>query len=188
MSRIKSELNRRIGASWAEFNKLSRLCKNTSLGRDRKIQIFNAVVLTRLLYSLNSAWLNVAEIRRLNGFHCRCLRSILNIKVAFISRVSNATILEKSGQSQLSRQLLKQQLLLYGRVARAPDTDPLRMLTFATGTLLPAAAQYVRRIGRPRNEWVTMLYKEYSKMGVELKRSIHDETEWREAVCQYCLG
>ena len=37
--RIKSELNRRLGAAWAEFFKLSRLWKHTSLGRARKIQI-----------------------------------------------------------------------------------------------------------------------------------------------------
>ncbi len=78
--------------------------------------------------------------------------------------------------------------MLYGRVARAPDSDPLRMLTFAPGTLLPATGQYVRRIGRPRNEWAVMLYKEYCKMGVGLNRSIHVEPEWREAVCQYCVG
>ena len=105
-----------------------------------------------------------------------------------ISRISNAKVLQESGQPQLSRQLLKQQLLLYGRVARAPDSDPLRMLTFAPGTLLPATGEYIRRIGRPRNQWAVMLYKEYCKMGVGLNRSIHIELDWRAAVCQYCIN
>jgi hypothetical protein len=181
--RIKSELNRRLGAAWAEFCKMSRLWKHTTLSRERKIEIFNACILTRLLYSLSSAWLNVAETRRLNGFHCRCLRVILNIKVAFISRVSNASVLQTSSQLQLSKQLLKQQLILYGKVARSPDADPLRMLTFVPGTLLPLTGQYVRRVGRPRNEWVSMLHKEYCKMGAG--RSIFIELDWREAVYQY---
>ena len=181
--RVKSELNRRLGAAWREFSKMSRLWKHTNLNRERKIQIFNAVILTRLLYSLSSAWLNVAELRRLDGFHCRCLRVILNIKVAFISRVSNAAVLQASDQLQLGRQLLKQQLLLYGKVARAPDADPLRMLTFVPGTLRPLTGQYVRRVGRPRNEWASMLQKEYNKMGAG--RSIYIEQEWREAVYQY---
>ena len=185
---IRSELNRRLGAAWAEFCKLSRLWKHTSLRRERKIQIFNAVVLTRLLYSFNSAWLNVADTRHLNGFHCRCLRVILGIRLAFISRISNAKVLQESGQLQLSQQLLKQQLLLYGKVARAQDSDPLRALTFAPGTLLPVTGQYIRRVGRPRNEWAVMLYKEYCKMGAVLNRSIHIEQEWRAAVCQYCTN
>ena len=161
---IKSELNRRLGAAWAEFCKLSRLWKHSSLSRGRKMQIFNAKIVTGLLYSLNSAWLNVAEIRRLSGFQSRCLRVIFNIKVPFISRISNATVLQQSGQTQLSRSLLKQQLLLFGKIARAPDSDPLRKMTFLPGTLLPCSGQYVRRVGRPRNEWTTMLHKEYCKM------------------------
>ena len=74
--------------------------------------------------------------------------------------------------------------MLYGKVARAPDADPLRMLTFVPGTLLPlSGGQYVRRVGRPRNEWVSMLQKEYNKMGAG--RSIYLEQEWREAVYQH---
>ena len=186
--RIRNELNRRLGAAWAEFSKLSRLWKHTSLGRDRKIQIFNAVVLSRLLYSLNSAWLNIADTTRVNGFHCRCLRVICGIKAAFISRISNAKVLQESGQIQLSMQLLKQQLLLYGRVARAPDADPLRMLTFVPGTLLPVTDQYIRRLGRPRNEWSVMLHREYCRMGDERNRCIHIESNWRAAVHQYCTS
>ena len=185
---VKSELNRRIGTAWADFSKLARLWRHTSLTRTRKLQIFNAVIASRLLYSLNSAWLNVAEIRRLNGFQCRCLRAILGIKAAFISRVSNASVLHQSAQIKFGQELLRQQLLLYGRIARAADDHPLRKLTFVPGTLRSAASRYVRRVGRPRNEWAAMLAKECRKMGNDTDNIIPIEVEWRRAVYQYCLN
>ena len=184
---IKSELNRRLGAAWSDFCKLSRLWKHTALSRARKIQILQAVITSRLLYSLGSAWLNVAELRRLNGFQSRCLRQLLGIKPSFLSRVSNKTILEQAGQISYGRQLLRQQLLLFGRVARAPPTDPLRRLTFVPGSLQSATGVYVRRVGRPRNEWAVMLEKEARKVHTNLNQIVHDELEWKKAVADYCI-
>ena len=84
---VKSELNRRLGAAWREFSKLKRLWYHSSLTLARTLDVFGTVVASRLLYSFSGAWLNVAELRRLNGFHCRCLRSVLRIPPAIISRV-----------------------------------------------------------------------------------------------------
>ncbi len=184
--KLKRELNRKLGTARADFQKLHRLWRNTSLTRPRKIAIFQSVVVSRLLYGLGSAWLNVAEVRRLNGFQCRCLRAILGIKPSYVSRVSNARVLEQAGQIQMSRQLLKQQLLLFGRIARAQEGDPTRSLTFVPGCLEPATGRYVRRVGRPRNEWSVMLRKECFKLKADFERIIHLEQEWRRAVHNYC--
>ena len=119
-----------LGAAWADFSKLAKLWKHTHLDADFKIKVYSAVVLSRLLYGLSSSWLNMAEQRRLNGFHCRCLRTILKIKAAFYSRVSNTKVLERARQVPLTRQLLRRQLCLYGRVVQASATDPLRSLVF----------------------------------------------------------
>ena len=185
---IKSELGRRLGAGWSDFCKLSRLWKHTALSRGRKVQILQAVITSRLLYSLGSAWLNVAELRRLDGFQCRCLRVILGIKPSFVSRVSNSSVLQQSGQVLYSRQLLRQQLLLLGRVARAPAADPLRKLTFAPGSLLPATGVYVRRVGRPRNEWAAMLLKEVHKVHPNFDQIVYIESDWKRAVDVYCMS
>ena len=79
---------------------------------------FVRAVLPELLYGLPAVWLNTSERRRLNGFQNRCLREIWGIKPAFISRVSNVRVLATTQQHQLTRNLEKQQLLLYGKVAR----------------------------------------------------------------------
>ena len=143
-------------------------------------------MVSRLLYGLSSAWLNVAESRRLDGFHARWLRKVTGIKPSFMSRVSNAAVLKKAGQVELRRQLLKQQLLLYGRLARSPNEDVLRQLTFIPDSTSPAMGRYVRRVGRPRNEWAVMLDKEARKMHSDPSAILNDTSLWRRAVVAYC--
>ena len=56
--------------------------------------------------------------------------------------------------------LVRYQLVFFGKVARAPDEDVLRKLTFCPGSLDLAANRFIRRVGRPRNEWAPCLLKE----------------------------
>ena len=138
--------------------------------------------------TFSSAWLNASERRRLDGFQARCLRKILGIKPAYFSRVSNKEVLRLSGQKLFTTQLLRQQLLLYGRIARSADTDFLRQLTFCPGSLRPATDRYVRRRGRPRNEWASMLQKEALKLIPSFSRlesNIKNEIAWLHTVLQH---
>ena len=154
---IKTELAKRLGMAWSEFNKLAKLWKHASLHRTKKSEILQQAISTKLLIALSAAWLNVAELRRLDGFQSRCLRSILGIRPAYYSRVSNKEVLHQAGQQPYSRHLLKQQLVMFGRVGRLPNEDPLRKLTFCPNSLDAACNRYVRRVGRPRNEWASEL-------------------------------
>jgi len=185
---IKRELNSKLGRALADFSKPARLWNHASLRKERKILMYKAVVVSRLLYGLNTAWLNVAEQRRLNGFHCRCLRKIVGIPSAYISRVSNARVLKEAQEAPLERQLSRQQLLLYGRLIRAPSADPLRKLTFIDGMDQPTTTMFVRKRGRPRNTWTAMLQRECFKMGTAYHRTVHTEQEWQATVYAHCIG
>ena len=89
----------------------------------------------------------------------RCLRKILRIPSSFVSRVSNATVFAQAGVQTFSQQLLRFQLVLLGKVARSPDDDPRRIDTFIPGTVDPQIGRYVRRVGRPRQDWTAELMK-----------------------------
>ena len=182
---VGSELNRRLGRAWAEFCKLKQFWKHISISLARKVEVFNAVVASVLLYSLSTVWLSARQRSQLDGLQARCLRCILKIPPAFLSRVPNKTVLGKSAQEQFSLQLLRQQLLLFGRVARAPDDDCRRRLTFCPGSLQPATSRYVRRVGRPRAEWAPKLMEtaiQAWSSADQVSRLIQDETTWRWAV------
>ena len=87
--RATAELSRRIGMAKADFNTLSRVWKNSALTRARKLAIYSSLVESKLLYSLSTAVYTVAEIRRLDGFQAKCLRKILDIPSAYLSRIPN---------------------------------------------------------------------------------------------------
>jgi hypothetical protein len=134
------------------------------------------------MYSLNTAWLNKAERRRLDGFQARCLRIILHIPPAFLTRVPNSKVLEQAGQKQYSAQLLQQQMLLFGKIGRAPDADFLRQLTFQPGTVLSAVDACPRRRGRPKHEWAKCLHEALvAHLGPEhtWAQRLRDPIEWR---------
>ena len=141
--RIAQELARRLGMASAEFRTLARVFKHSGLSHQRKLQVFHAMVLTKLLYGLCTGWLNTAERRRLDGFQNRCLRTIWGIKPAFISRISNKEVLSRTGQRPLSEHLLVEQLFSYGKVARSPDGNLLRSVTFCPGSRRPATDRFV---------------------------------------------
>ena len=158
--RIDAELSRRLGIATAEFVKLQKLWGHSSVSKRQKLTCFHSFVITGLLYGLSTLWTIQSQRRRLDGFYARCLRRILRIPAAYVSRVSNSAVFEHAGTLPLSQQLLQQQLVLLGRVARAPVGDPLRRDTFVGQTLKPAVNQYVRRIGRPCQNWTEDLIKQ----------------------------
>ena len=134
------------------------------------------------MYGLAAAWLNKADRRKLDGFQNRCLRSIWGIKPAFVSRVTNKSVLETTGQRPLTVLLRKQQLLLYGRVARQSNDHPMRAATFAPGTLRPAVDVYIRKVGRPRMAWATEVGKLALQAAGGLRRldeTIANKVAWR---------
>ena len=79
--RVDSELSRRIGSASAEFRKVKQVWNHANLSRQRKLEIFQAFVISRLQYGLCTSWLVKTQQRRLDGFHARCLRRILGYRL-----------------------------------------------------------------------------------------------------------
>lgn len=139
------------------------------------------------MYGLSSGWLNVAEMRSVHGFHCRCLRVLVRVAPSYISSVSNITVLSQSHQVPLRICQLQDQLLLYGWIARVPTDDPMRKFTFHPQSTVPVDMVYVRRIGRPCKEWATMLRKECIKLGTHADQLMMGAHEWAKAAPEHCF-
>ena len=100
------ELVRRLGEGRRVFDGLEKIWSHAGITRSRKLQIYSACVVSKILYSMESLWLLQADRTRLDAFHYKCLRKILGIPCSFISRVPNAHVLEQSGGPMLSQLLL----------------------------------------------------------------------------------
>ena len=95
-----------------------------------------------------------AQLRQLDGFQARCLRSILGILPAFLSRTSNAVVRQQAGCNSSSASLLERQVIFIGNVVRGGQDTPLSNVSFVPSSFQPATSRYVRHVGRPRREWI----------------------------------
>ena len=154
-----SELSRKIGTAIADFKQLRQLWNHANVTRSKKLPYFDAFIVSRLTYGLSTVWMVTCHRRRLDGFHARCLRRILGIPPAFVSRVSNQVVFQRAGVKPLSEQLLKRQLLVLGRVACSPAGGPLRRDTFVVELLQPQIGRFVPKVGRPRQDWTAEVLK-----------------------------
>ena len=151
------EVGRKIGKATAAFRSLQTVWKHASISQKRKLQLFESLVQSQLRYAVASAWLLKADLRRLDGFQAGCLRKILKIPSSFYSRISNQKVREKAGMQQFSTSIRKIQLHLLGQVITNPKKNALKETTFRGGVADPITAAYVRRVGRPRQNWAEEL-------------------------------
>jgi len=107
---LEAEIAQKIGLASQEFKVLKRIWNHCNISIRFKFEIFTACVLQRLLYSLETAWLNKSLRNKLDGFYAKCLHQILKINPSHISRVSNHYILQQFNAKPLSRTLLHRQL------------------------------------------------------------------------------
>ena len=90
------EICRRLGEAKGQFDKLTKVWRHSTLHPEQKIRIFQACVVSKLLYCLHTMWLNKAELRKIDKFQGKCHRSILHTPPPYITRISNATVLQGS--------------------------------------------------------------------------------------------
>ena len=96
--------------------------------------------------------------------------------------MSNVEVLRRAGMEKATDLLTKQQLMQLGKVLRAPHESALHHTSLIPGTLQPATARYVRRVGRPRKEWITTVLTEAykRKQGQEhLEQLAQDRQTWK---------
>ena len=95
----------------------------------QSIHLYQALVMSVLLYSAETWTLLAADMKTLEAFHMRCQRQILG--VCWWAHVSNAEVLQRSGLSATGDILRHRRLSLFDHVARldpgVPAHDALRL-------------------------------------------------------------
>ena len=120
---VGSDVNRRLGLARADFSALSRVWKHSSLPVGQKFRIFNACVISQLMYGLHTAWLKKAELGKLDAFQARCLRMIVGSPHSLYSRVPNTDVLSRARTKKLSAMLLYKQLTLLHKIANLASCE-----------------------------------------------------------------
>jgi len=110
---------------------VQRVWKCSSLGVNTKyIHLYQALVMSVLLYGAETRTLLVADINTPEAIHMRCQRQVLDVR--WWAHVSNAEVLQRSGLSTISESLRHRRLSVFGHVARldpgVPAHDSLRLM------------------------------------------------------------
>ena len=116
---LDPEIDRRIGRAATTFARLTnRVWKNNKLTVRTKMAVYSACVLSTLLYGSESWTLYSRQERRLNTFHMRNLRRILDIK--WQDRKTNEEVLNRAQMPSLYT-LQQHRLRWLGHVHRMAD-------------------------------------------------------------------
>ena len=100
-----------------------------------KILIYNAIVISQLIYGLETIPMNQNQITRLNAFQMKGFRKILKIHHPFYSRVSNDDVWQRINQfkpgdapiKSIAEMLRERKTKLLAHCIRSEPTDPIRM-------------------------------------------------------------
>jgi hypothetical protein len=109
----------------------------------------DAVIRSKVLYGLESAQINEAELRKLTAFRLKGFRKVLKLDTTYVNRQSshelvfnkvNSTIREEGCDAKLvkpfSEAYAERTLLLYQQLVAAPDNDPVKCTTISFMNLI----------------------------------------------------
>lgn len=117
---LDTELDKRIGKAATTLARLTtRVWENSKLSIKTKMAVYNACVLSTLLYGSETWTTYVKQERRLDAFHMRCVRRILGI--SWQDRVPNTEVLSRAGLPTMITLIRQRRLRWLGHVHRMED-------------------------------------------------------------------
>ena len=102
---FEAAFRHRAGIAESSYKKL-RLIWNSRLSRREKLNIFQLVFTSTLIYGLDSLTLTERQLHRIDAYHFRFLRRIINMKASFYSRIPNTEVWRRAGYPQRPSDIL----------------------------------------------------------------------------------
>jgi len=178
LNSLDQEISIRIGKAGTAFRLLDRVWK-AKIKMQTKMKIYNAVVVTTLLYGSETWSTTRKQDDRLDAFDTRCLRIILKIRWWHYRR--NSDIREITQQPYISTFLKKHRLRWYGHMLRMENTRlPNRLYHWD-----PTAIGGKRRPGRQRQRWQDACSRDLTSIGLTIQdaeSAALNREEWRTTI------
>ena len=162
---IDAELNTRLADSMAVANRLKTFLLKANATVKWKIRAYDAIVVSKLLYGLDTAYLSASEVKQFDTFQLKGFRRIMHITTTFIIRENTNDKVYRLAEEMagkkiktLSERYNIKRAKLFGHIMRADDEDPLRVVSQENDRpwLLNK-----RRIGLPIQNWFEETYGLY---------------------------
>ena len=162
-----------------------------------KLERFEALVVNKGIWGLHVLAVLDLDFSNLEYIYARCLRRILNIPAAYISRTSHAAVRVKAKVEPLQCKVRRNQLKLLGHILRRPVDHPDRLGIFQPDNhLIPRRPPDTkRRVGRPRTEWAATILPQIERLLLLTRDQIYtlaqNRQEWyreTERLCRLLRG
>ena len=175
---IDKELSSRIQKASGAFYQLSSVWHSRNIRTPTKVRIYQAAVLTILLYGSEVWNATQTQMKRFEVFHQRCLRKILKIRWNYF--VSNTEVLKRANIAPVDVFIKAARLRWFGHVVRMPEERiPNYLLHW-----IPKHGKRSR--GRPRTSWLSCVLKDAALFtGVDnitleaAEQKATDRVQWR---------
>ena len=113
----KEDVERRKQLSNAALNKLKNFCiGRNKINHNIKIKLYKALVKSILTYNCGTWALAQTELNKLDAFHRKQLRKVLNIY--YPTKISNKTFYKKCNEKPLCTHILEIRWRLFGNILR----------------------------------------------------------------------
>ena len=161
--RVDTEVDKRIAQASRAFGALRKaVFMDSTLHLQTKQSIYQARVLSILLYG-SECWTPLQrELRKLDSFHHRCIRTVLGITNSqqWEKHITAQEVRQRWGDLESATdQVCKRRLEWLGHLARMPECRIPKMTLFGW---LPQP----RPQGGPRKRWKDTIHKDLKHMGI----------------------
>ena len=171
----KEDVERRKQLSNAALYKL----KNIWIGKDKinhniKIKLYKALVKSNLTYNCATWALAQTELNKLDAFHQKQLRKVLNI--FYPTNISNKTLYKKCNEKPLSTHILESRWRLFGHILHRNEANKAMQLYFH--------CTEKRFRGRPTTTLPVIINKDLSQIQDNLSFKLTDDLKYLRSLAQ----
>ena len=143
-----AEINNRISDCIVTANRLKLFWNKANTTIKWKLQVYDSMIRSKLLYGLETIQLTQNEKERINAFQMKGIRRILQIPPTHIDRTQTNELVMKQASKEADKKdgksimkftdmWLKLKLKLLGHLLRAHWSDPLHQVTFENSSKKP---------------------------------------------------
>ena len=170
------DIKNRLGKARNSFNMLNNIWRSQQYGLRTKLKIYNACILSTLLYGSECWRMTESDLQKFSTFHTKNLRRIL--RIFWPRRISNEDLLQQCRQESMEIILLKRRWKWIGHTLRREPDHISRIALHWT-------PEGKRKRGRPRNTWRRTVESEmnlWNETWGTITRKAQNRLEWRSFV------
>ncbi|XP_062513495.1 uncharacterized protein LOC134189273 [Corticium candelabrum] len=148
-----------------------RVFTSRGFSKNTKLRVFRSLVMPVLLYGCETWAITQVDIRRLNTFHMRCIRSILG--VSRLNKIRNSFNLKSAKEEPIECQIQHQRLQWLGYLQRMNVSRPQKLL-------LRSKLHNVKCPQHgPKNRWIDTIQRDLVSLNIDPSQA-NDRSSWRK--------